>query len=65
MNFGTFAPPMKNPLLKQMKKCPTCSEPPVRICRCEKRDSMCSNGHEWFFDKHKNQVCSGKGHIDK
>jgi uncharacterized protein YmfQ (DUF2313 family) len=30
--------------------CPICKEPPIRTCRCLKRDSACKNGHQWYTD---------------
>jgi len=28
--------------------CPICSDPAVRTCKCDKRDSMCANSHKWY-----------------
>jgi hypothetical protein len=30
-----------------MTKCPTCEKEPVRTCQCEKKDSVCPDGHKW------------------
>jgi len=29
--------------------CPTCGEPAIGICMCQLKDSVCKNGHHWFY----------------
>lgn len=30
--------------------CPYCSGRIVKACTCPKRESICENGHEWFYE---------------
>jgi len=29
--------------------CPQCGEPAIHYCKCQLRDSICKNGHYWFY----------------
>lgn len=28
--------------------CPICSQPAIKSCNCQNKDSECSKGHKWF-----------------
>ena len=45
--------------LKLMYECPVCKESPVSICECEERNSICKNGHEWYYDYKNNKILLG------
>ncbi len=40
--------------------CPICKNPATQVCNCEKRDSVCRNGHSWHIDNGK--VVIGNSH---
>ena len=40
--------------------CPICKNPATQVCNCEKRDSMCRNGHIWHIENGK--IVLGNSH---
>jgi hypothetical protein len=62
MHFSSYVPTPEDPIVKQMEHCPICTEPPIEICDCTYQDSKCRNGHAWYYNKQKNEICLGHGH---
>ena len=48
-----------------MTNCPTCNEPAVLFCKCEKRDMMCENKHTFNVDSNGNPVLCNNHNEEK
>lgn len=48
-------------VLSEMQFCPTCRENSTVVCNCTMRDSMCKNGHHWYYNDKTNTITVGKG----
>lgn len=54
--------PTEEQILKTLKTlhiCPVCKEKANFSCNCPKRDSKCSNGHSWYYNKRENKIITG------